>query len=138
MKTYKARVTKKGSSRIIDIERKCKNKGEFINQLRLEGYAVNPVKVKTKVVFDFIINHTKCSSADWKINKFETYLLNYREINSLMTEKGVFKIWEHRCYKATYLVTLNGEYDGLTFSLDLAHYIERKYGMESWCGHGRF
>ncbi len=66
MVMYKAIVTdKKDGSKVI-IESEYNTKAEFIHDLRANGYAVNPIKVKTKEVFDYIMNHTNCNTWDWK------------------------------------------------------------------------
>ncbi len=68
-KIYKAIATyKKNNARIV-IKGVYTSKAAFIKDLRGNGYSVNPDKVKTKEVFDYIINHTDCSPADWKINR---------------------------------------------------------------------
>lgn len=54
---YKAIVTDKISGRRVVIEGEFNTKAEFINDLRKNGYAVNPIKVKTKEVFEYIIAH---------------------------------------------------------------------------------
>lgn len=66
MKMYKAIVTDKMNGRKVVIESEYSTKTEFIRDLRLNGYAVNPVKVKTKEVFDYIMNYTNCNPFDWK------------------------------------------------------------------------
>lgn len=67
-KIFKAVVTyKKNNARIV-IEGVYTSKAAFIKDLRGNGYSVNANKVKTKEVFDYIINHTNCSPTDWKIN----------------------------------------------------------------------
>lgn len=63
---YKAVVKDKMDGRIVFIESEYNTKAEFIHDLRMNGYAVNPVKVKEKVVFDYIIKHTDCNPWDWK------------------------------------------------------------------------
>lgn len=66
MTMYKAIVTDKINRRRVVIESEHNTKSEFIHDLRANGYAVNPVKVKTKEVFDYIINYTNCYPWDWK------------------------------------------------------------------------
>lgn len=68
-KRYKTIATyKKNNARIV-IEGVYTSKAAFIKDLRGNGYSVNANKVKTKEVFDYIINHTNCSPTDWKINR---------------------------------------------------------------------
>lgn len=66
MKMYKAIVTDKMNGRKVIIESEYNAKEEFIHDLRANGYAVNPIKVKTKEVFEYIMNHTNCNHWDWK------------------------------------------------------------------------
>lgn len=66
MPLYKAIVTNKMNRRKVIIESEYSTKAEFVCELRANGYAVNPVKVKTKEVFDYIMNHTNCNICDWK------------------------------------------------------------------------
>lgn len=66
MTMYKAIVTDKMNGRRVVIESEHNTKAEFIHDLRANGYAVNPVKVKTKEVFEYIMNHTNCNPWDWK------------------------------------------------------------------------
>lgn len=66
MKMYKAIVKDKMDGRKVIIESESNTKEEFIHDLRANGYAVNPIKVKTKEVFEYIMNHTDCNPWDWK------------------------------------------------------------------------
>lgn len=77
MTIYKAIVTDKTDRRRVIIESECNTKAEFIHDLRANGYAVNPVKVKKKEVFEYIMNHTNCYPWDWK------------EINAIPADKCV-------------------------------------------------
>ena len=63
---YKAIVTDKKEKRRVVIESEYNTKTEFIHDLRANGYTVNPIKVKTKEVFEYIMNHTNCNPWDWK------------------------------------------------------------------------
>lgn len=68
MKKYSAIV--KDNNRLVFIknqEYKCK--ADFINDLRHNGYKVNPKKVKESALFDYIMNHTNCESWDWALTK---------------------------------------------------------------------
>ena len=66
MKKYSAIV--KDGKRIVIIEnQEYPTKSDFIEDLRCNGYRVNPRKVKTSDVFDYIMNHTNCNSWDWEI-----------------------------------------------------------------------
>ena len=66
MTMYKAIVTDKMNGRRVVIEDEYNTKAEFIHDLRRNGYAVNPVKVKAKEVFEYIMEHTNCNPWDWK------------------------------------------------------------------------
>lgn len=66
MTMYKAIVTDKMNGIRVIIESESNTKAEFIHDLRVNGYAVNPVKVKTKEVFEYIMNHTNCDHWDWE------------------------------------------------------------------------
>lgn len=48
------------------------NKAHFIHDLRRNGYAVNPMKVKRADVFDYIMENTDCRPCDWRIRKVPT------------------------------------------------------------------
>jgi hypothetical protein len=66
---YSAIVKDKESKRRIVIrEQEYPNKSEFIHDLRHNGYAVNPLKVKKSKVFDYIMEHTNYLPWDWKEN----------------------------------------------------------------------
>lgn len=66
MTIYKAIVTDKMNRKRVVIESEHNTKAEFIHDLRKNGYAVNPIKVKTKEVFEYIMNETNCYDWDWK------------------------------------------------------------------------
>lgn len=68
MTTYKAIVTDKETKqkRTVTIEARTKN--EAIHDMRRNGYAVNPIKVKKESVFEYIMNKTECREWDWKEN----------------------------------------------------------------------
>ena len=68
MKTYKALVKDKKTKEYKVITSDYNNKSEFIKDLRNNGYMVNPIKVKTKEVYDYIVNSTNCCPWDWKEN----------------------------------------------------------------------
>lgn len=66
MKKYSAIV--KDGNRIVFIEnQEYHTKADFIRDLRHNGYRVNPRKVKTSDVFDYIMNKTNCCPWDWDI-----------------------------------------------------------------------
>lgn len=67
MTTFKALVRNKSNGELTIIESDYETKGEFIQDLRGNGYGVNPLKVKTKELFDYIVSHTNCEIDDWKI-----------------------------------------------------------------------
>lgn len=66
MKKYSAVV--KDGNRVVFIKNEEYNtKSEFIHDLRRNGYSVNPKKVKTSDVFEYIMAHTDCHTWDWDI-----------------------------------------------------------------------
>ncbi len=65
---YKAVVKDKRDHQVMIIERDYPNKAEFIEDLRGNGFMVNPVKVKEARIFDHIMDHTNCELRDWKRN----------------------------------------------------------------------
>jgi hypothetical protein len=65
---YKAIVTDKQTKQTEIIESDYNTKKDFINDLRGNGYSVNPLKVKKANVFDYIMNETNCYPWDWKEN----------------------------------------------------------------------
>lgn len=67
MRTYKALVKDKITDKYITIESDYDTKSDFIKDLRGNGYAVNPNKVKTKEIFNYIVEHTDMNPWDWKI-----------------------------------------------------------------------
>ena len=68
MKKFKAIVKDKQTKQLVIIESEYKTKTEFIQDLRSNGYMVNPHKVKLAEVFDRIMNTTDCNWWDWKEN----------------------------------------------------------------------
>ena len=75
MKTYKAFVTEKRTGRKVVITSDYERKADFIDDLRRNGYRVNPLYVKTADVYDYIVQNTNCNPWDW------------REINEAPTKK---------------------------------------------------
>lgn len=67
MKKYKAIVKFEGVATIIEAEYRTKK--EFIEDLKRNGYKVNPSKVKEADLFDYILNNTDCTEDAWKIKK---------------------------------------------------------------------
>lgn len=70
MKKYSA-VVRDGSRRVFITNQEYKTKADFIHDLRRNGYKVNPTKVKTARVFDYIINNTNCNPWDWELTEKE-------------------------------------------------------------------
>ena len=70
-KLYSAIVKDKETKKKVFIENKeYSRKQDFIKDLKNNGYAVNPLKVKESEVFSYILNNTNCDNIDWKyINK---------------------------------------------------------------------
>ena len=66
MKLYSAFV--KDGKRLIAIKNQEYNtKADFIQDLRSNGYNVNPKKVKESTLFEYIIDNTNCDSCDWDL-----------------------------------------------------------------------
>lgn len=67
---YSASVKDKETGKGLFIENKeYANKADFIFDLRRNGFAVDPIKVKKSDVFDYIVNNTDCSPRDWRMYK---------------------------------------------------------------------
>lgn len=67
---FKAFVKDKETKKYIFIKSEYTKKADFIYDLKSNGYAVNPNKVKPAEVFDWIIDNTNWEPKDWKyINK---------------------------------------------------------------------
>lgn len=64
MKKYSA-VVRDGNKRVFITNQEYPTKADFIQDLRHNGYKVNPRKVKEASLFDYIINHTNCNPWDW-------------------------------------------------------------------------
>lgn len=69
-KTYSAAV-KDGNRTVFITSQSYRSKADFICDLRKNGYKVNPTKVKSARVFDYIIGHTNCNPWDWKLTEKE-------------------------------------------------------------------
>lgn len=70
MKAYKAIVTDKDTKKTLIVN--CGehiNKADCIDNLRHNGYKVNPKKVKPADVFDYILDHTNMNPWDWDLKK---------------------------------------------------------------------
>lgn len=65
---YKAIVKDKQTKELVIIESEYDKKIDFINDLRGNGYMVNPLKVKKAEVFNYIMNNTNCNKWDWEEN----------------------------------------------------------------------
>lgn len=68
MKKYSAIVKDNGKMVFIK-NQEYRTKGDFVHDLRRNGYRVNPVKVKPSDVFEYIINHTNCEPWDWELKE---------------------------------------------------------------------
>ncbi len=67
---YKALVTDKETGKRLTIARAYPTKQEFIFDLRRNGYAVDPSRVKTGKEFDRIMNTTNAEEWHWKPRKY--------------------------------------------------------------------
>ncbi|MDO4157389.1 MAG: hypothetical protein Q4D37_11555 [Oscillospiraceae bacterium] len=66
MKEYSAFV-KDGNRVVVIKNQEYSTKAAFIDDLRRNGYKVNPKKVKKSDVFDYIVNHTNMAPWDWDL-----------------------------------------------------------------------
>lgn len=65
-KMFKASVIEKETGRFTIIESEYYTKKAFIEDLRDNGYRVNPDKVKEKELYNWIVDNTNCEPIDWK------------------------------------------------------------------------
>lgn len=68
MKMYSA-IVKDGNQVVVIRNQDYRTKAEFINDLRRNGYKVNPKKVKPADVFEYIMEHTNCNPWDWNLTE---------------------------------------------------------------------
>lgn len=66
MAKYSA-VVRDGKRLVFITNQEYPTKADFIEDLRHNGYKVNPKKVKPADVFDYIMNHTNCDPWDWEL-----------------------------------------------------------------------
>lgn len=71
MTKYSAVVKERETGKIVLLENyEYETKKSFIEDIRGNGYTVNPNKVKISEVFDYIMNNTNCEPCIWKkVNK---------------------------------------------------------------------
>lgn len=62
-------VVKDGGRLVIIEDQEYPTKMAFIHDLRKNGYAVNPKKVKESKLFNYIMNHTDCYEWDWELTE---------------------------------------------------------------------
>lgn len=65
---YKAFVTDKQTKEVKIIEGDYRTKQEFIKSIRINGYKVNPLRVKEAKIFDWILDNTNCETWNWREN----------------------------------------------------------------------
>jgi len=72
---YSAVVKDKQTHETTIIENKeYLTKAAFIADLKGNGYAVNPYKIKESNLFEYILNNTNCENEEWQyINKIPEY-----------------------------------------------------------------
>lgn len=89
MKQYSAVVKDKQTKQTILIQNKeYSTKAKFISDLKSNGYAVDPNKVKESEVFEYIMKNTNCEPQEWKyINRIP----NENELITDMMETGYKK-----------------------------------------------
>jgi hypothetical protein len=93
---FKAWVKDKTNKQYTTIESDYNTKTEFIKDLRANGYAVNPYKVKISAIYDYIINETNCTPYEWKyineipnnIKKLENKINNSKETTITVKEEN--------------------------------------------------
>lgn len=68
MKKFKAIVRDRQTKEIVIIESEYKTKTDFVRDLRQNGFIVDPGKVKTSEIFDYIMENTNGNVWDWKNN----------------------------------------------------------------------
>ena len=70
MKKFSAVVKDSYSNRIVFIEnQEYTTKKDFINDLRNNGYKVNPKKVKSSELFRYIVENTNMYDWDWDLKE---------------------------------------------------------------------
>jgi len=85
---FKTCVKYKPTGSYSIIESDYKTKAQFIQDLRSNGYAVNPLKVKEVNLYNWIIENTDCEEHVWKyLNKIPKNYEEYRGIIEARTEK---------------------------------------------------
>ena len=68
MKLYSALV--KDGNRLVEIKNEeYATKADFINDLRANGYKVNPKKVKSSELFRYIVENTNMYPWDWDLKE---------------------------------------------------------------------
>lgn len=98
---FKAYVKNRYSKNSTFIESDYKTKAKFIEDLRNNGYMINPDKVKPSDLYNWILDNTDCSPLDWKyINKIPQSNDEYRE----MINSGMDKSDKKREIKRTQLI----------------------------------
>lgn len=80
-KEFKALVKDKKTKQVTTITSSYNSKKEFINDLKSNGYIVDPKKVKLSKDFDYIINKTNAEEWDWLgITQDEYLKKSYKKI----------------------------------------------------------
>lgn len=65
-KSFSAIVKDNQTKKTTIITSEYTNKQDFIRDLKNNGYAVNPNKVKESDLFNWILDNTNCSPEEWK------------------------------------------------------------------------
>jgi len=93
MAIFSAWVKDKETKQQLRIDKEYPTKAKFIYDLKANGYAVNPDKVKISKVFDYILDNTNCTPEEWKyINKIPAY----NESISDIINTGIQKTFERQ------------------------------------------
>lgn len=106
MKLYSALV--KDGNRVVVIKNQdYRTKAEFIHDLRHNGYAVNPRKVKPADVFDYIVEHTNMAPEDWDLRDIPgDTVLTFSELIKLAQRHyseggdGIVECWDENTFNS--------------------------------------
>lgn len=106
MKLYSA-IVKDGARVVIIKNQEYRTKAEFIHDLRHNGYAVNPRKVKPADVFDYILNHTNAAPWDWDLRAVpDDCPVTFTELVELAQKHyneggdGIVECWDENTYNS--------------------------------------
>jgi len=85
---FKTCVKYKPTGKYSIIESEYRTKAQFISDLRANGYAVNPLKIKEVNLYNWILENTDCEEHVWKyINTIPKDYEEYREMIQSKSER---------------------------------------------------